>query len=599
MSVLDELKRRNVIRMAGLYLVGAWLLVQVSSTLLPMFEAPAWMARAIVMTLAIGFLPVLAFSWAFELTPDGLRKDAGPGTDNPMAPRVSERMQRLTLALAVLAVAYLLVDKFVLTPERHATTIAATTAKPPAVQRASIAVLPFVNMSSDREQEYFSDGISEELLNQLAQIPQLRVIARTSSFAFKGKEVGVDEIARQLKVDHVLEGSVRKNGDKLRITAQLIRSSDSSHLWSGTFDRNAADVFAVQDEISAAVVRELKLKLLGETPKSRKTDPRAFALFLQGRNAWRQNSPESMAQAIKLLRQAVEIDPGYADAWSGLSLSYLIQSGKSHEFLLKNEAPTLDAANRALAADPDNAPAHARIANVAQSWHNDLATSAKHLERAVALGPNNTDVIDEAGNLNLSLGRIEQATAFHAYAARLDPMSAYAHFHLGQDYLSAGRVDEAIDSARVATSLSPNSDEFRMGLALALFERGDWPALLAELPSWPEGPTRRLASTQALHALGREAESKAALAELIKRDGAELPYWVAVAMAKRGDADGAFAWLDRLISLTKFMSSGAHKDPGLAQLRTDPRWLPLLRKHGEAPEQLAAIKFDVAVPAAP
>ena len=593
MSVFEELQRRNVFRMAGLYLVGAWLLVQVASTLLPMFGAPAWLPKAIVIGLMVGFVPTLAFSWVFELTPDGLKKDSGD--EGTAVPHVAARMQRLTLALALLALAYLAFDKFVLSQSPHPATVVAAQA---VARDASIAVLPFVNMSSDKEQEYFSDGISEELLNQLAQIPELRVIARTSSFAFKGKDIGVAEIARQLNVGHVLEGSIRKSGNKIRITAQLIRAADSSHLWSETYDRDASDIFAVQDEISTAVVDQLKVKLLGEAPKSRKTDPRAFALFLQGRASWRQNTQASATRAIAQLRQAVAIDPGYADAWSGLSLSYLVQGFGRLEQFPDTERLTLEAANQALKADPENAPAHARLANVAESFHGDLATAAKHLERAVALGPSNTDVIDEVGNLYWLLARAEKAVAFHQYATQLDPMSAYAHSHLGVDLLYMGRVDEAIGSGRIALALSPDSEEFRINHVLALLVKADWPALLAELPAWPEGTSRRLALTQALHGLGRQAESDAALAELIKRDGDDWPFAVATAMAMRGDADQAFAWIDKALVQNPFVLTGASADPTLANLRSDPRWLPKLRSLGQAPEQLAKIKFDVQVPKA-
>ena len=268
MSLLAELKRRNVIRMAGLYLVGAWLITQVAGTVLPMFGAPDWVPRTIVIVLAIGFIPAIAFAWIFELTPDGIKRDEKVPLEKSIAPQTAQRMNRMLIAMLMLALVYFGFDKFVLAPRRapaaitaNATPTASTPTKAsPAAAAASdnsIAVLPFVDMSQGRDQEYFSDGLSEELLNQLAQIPQLRVIARTSSFSFKGKEVDVAEIARILKVGHVLEGSVRKSGDTLRITAQLIRTSDSSHLWSQTYDRKLTDIFMVQDEISTEVVNAL------------------------------------------------------------------------------------------------------------------------------------------------------------------------------------------------------------------------------------------------------------------------------------------------------------------------------------------------------
>src|ERR1700682_2684594 len=252
-----ELKRRNVIRMAGLYLVGAWLLVQVAGTVLPMFGAPDWLPRTIVILLAIGFLPALIFSWVFEMTPAGLKRDEDVPPEQSIAPQTARRMDRMIIIVLLLALGYFAIDKFVLRPHQQRRPELSATAN-----SQSIAVLPFVNMSSDKEQEYFSDGLAEELLNQLAQIPQLRVIARTSSFSFKGKEIDVATIAKALNVANVLEGSVRKSANTLRITAQLVRASDSSHLWSQTYDRDLTDVFKVQDEIAGDVVAALKVKLL-------------------------------------------------------------------------------------------------------------------------------------------------------------------------------------------------------------------------------------------------------------------------------------------------------------------------------------------------
>ncbi|HEY8010572.1 MAG TPA: hypothetical protein VIE67_06185, partial [Rudaea sp.] len=248
MSLLAELKRRNVIRMAGLYLVGAWLVTQVASTVFPAFDVPGWVLRALIIVLVLGFVPALIFSWVFELTPEGLKRDAEVKPGESIAPSTARQIDRLIIVVLICALVYFAVDKFLLTSRRDnvaATPATATSEQVKTVPLAanaipeidkdpSIAVLPLVNMSSDKEQEYFSDGISEELLNLLAKVPKLRVIARTSSFSFKGKEVAIPEIARALNVAALLEGSVRKSGDKVRITVQLIRASDSSHLWSET-----------------------------------------------------------------------------------------------------------------------------------------------------------------------------------------------------------------------------------------------------------------------------------------------------------------------------------------------------------------------------
>ena len=261
---------------------------------------------------------------------------------------------------------------------------------------ASIAVLPFVNMSADKEQEYFADGISEELLNLLAQVPELRVIARTSSFSFKGKDVDIAEIARRLNVANVLEGSVRKSGDTLRITAQLVRASDSSHLWSQTYDRQMTDVFKVQDEIAAVVVEQLKIKLLGAAPTMRVTDSHAYALFLQGREAARRANPAANEQATALYKQVLAIDPTYAPAWDGLAEVYYNDMDFGVRAVDEGLPLARAAIKQALVNDPTYAPVYARAALIEGGIARDLAAAARQLEQGLSLDPSNLDLIGAA-----------------------------------------------------------------------------------------------------------------------------------------------------------------------------------------------------------
>src|SRR6187455_1989483 len=305
--IWSALRRRKVVQWGVAYAAAAWVLLQVLDYFSDTFNWPRQIQQLTTVALLIGLPVALILAW--------YHGDRG--------------QQRITTPeLGMLTLALLLGGGVLWYFQRASETSTATSPAPTAAALptdASIAVLPFVNMSADKEQEYFADGISEELLNLLAQVPELRVIARTSSFSFKGKEVDIAEIARRLNVANVLEGSVRKSGDTLRITAQLIRASDSSHLWSQTYDRQMTDVFKVQDEIAAAVVEQLKITLLGNAPKARATDPQAYALFLQGREVARQFSAASFAQAVDLYRQALAIDPEYAPAWDGLADAYFNQ----------------------------------------------------------------------------------------------------------------------------------------------------------------------------------------------------------------------------------------------------------------------------------
>jgi TolB-like protein/Tfp pilus assembly protein PilF len=467
-------------------------------------------------------------------------------------------------------------------------------ARPPtiAADNNSIAVLPFVNMSDDKQQGYFSDGISEELLNLLSKIPQLKVAARTSSFSFKGKGVEIPEIARQLHVANVLEGSVRKSGDQLRITAQLIRAAEGYHLWSETYDRKMDDIFKIQDEIAGKVVEELKVKLLGAAPKVRTTDPKAYALYLQGRELGRQRNAEAFGKSDALFRQALEIDPRYAPAWVELADNF---AGKADLGLLSNEegyARAREAAEKALAIDPDYAPTHAALGWIADS-NNDLTAAAQHYQRALALDPTDLGVLGTVGMFLGSVGRLDEALALSEAVIRRDPVNVSALFNLGLIQRATGRYDAAIASLRTVLSLSPGAGGAHAGLGLTLMQKGDPAAALAEIEQEKGENWRMISLPMAYCALRRKAEADGARNALIAKYEKESPFNIAYVYAFCGDADNAFEWLDKAV---------AYQDPGLSfilaeslfdKIHSDPRWLPFLRKIGKAPEQLAKIEFKV------
>ncbi|PYL91351.1 MAG: hypothetical protein DMF14_07205, partial [Verrucomicrobia bacterium] len=350
-----------------------------------------------------------------------------------------------------------------------------------AIPEKSIAVLPFVDMSAGKDQDYFSDGISEELLNLLAKIPQLQVTARTSSFAFKGKEIGIPEIARTLHVAHVLEGSVRKAGNSVRITAQLIKAGTDTHLWSQTYDRKLDDIFAIQDEIAADVVKQLKVTLLGAAPKVRTTDPEAYALYLQAVQLGRQFTAEPFQQSDALYRKVLAIDPRYAPAWYGLARNFGNETGQGLLPVKEGFAQAREAAVRALAIDPDYAPAHAQLAWIAMYGDSDLAGAAQHLERALALDPVDMRVLTTSATLLQSLGRLDEALALEEAAIRRDPVNVTALFNLGYHQRMAGRLDAAIASFRTVLSLSPGNGGAHCQLGLALLLKGDAKGALAEI----------------------------------------------------------------------------------------------------------------------
>ena len=458
----EELKRRNVLRVAIAYLAVSWLLIQVVETLFPIFGQSDALVRIVVILLVMGFPLILIFSWLYELTPEGLKLERDVDRSRSVVHHTGKKLDRAIIVVLTLALGYFAFDKFVLDPARDAEreeTIAKQARSEALVESygdKSIAVLPFVNMSDDASNEYFSDGISEELLNLLSKIPQLRVISRSSAFSFKGKDIAIPALAEQLNVTHVLEGSVRKIGNRVRITAQLIEARSDTHLWSETYDRTLDDIFATQDEIAARVVAQLKLTLLSnETLSVRKTDPEAYALFLQARHIRLQNNPDAYEKALQLYQLALAIDPDYPPALEGLAEMYVYQG--LFGLLPVDEASqhAREAIDRALAIDPDFGVGVAGLGWIAILYDHDMAASARHFERALMLDPTDLDIIDGVAYLAEAIGRLDTAVAFKEYAVARDPAGPVGHFDLGVAYLKVGRPDDAATNVRTALALHP------------------------------------------------------------------------------------------------------------------------------------------------
>ena len=587
-SFFSELKRRNVVRMAGLYLVGAWLLTQVASTVLPMFGAPDWLPRSIVMLLAIGFIPALIFSWVFEVTPGGLKRDEDVPPEQSIAPQTARRLDRMIIAVLVLALAYFALDKFVLGPRRPG----APSESSSSANSQSIAVLPFVNMSSDREQEYFSDGLSEELLNQLAQVPQLRVIARTSSFSFKGKEVDVATIAKALNVANILEGSVRRSVKTLRVTAQLIRASDSSHLWSQTYDRDLTDVFKVQDEIARDVVTALKVKLLPtqELPKAPRTsNPEAYQEYLQGRYYLNRFSVADFEKARVFFERACELDPKFPLAWAALSRVCNLEIGWSDKMTRAQFnaglARARETAERALQLDPDLPEALGARFDV-QFVDFDWKGGAATIKRAKALAPSDAVILKSAALTAGIFGDFAGAVELARQAVALDPVNAEARSYLGTALLQARRPAEARSEFERVAELNPRTPWAFGGRGLADLLEGKNADALAAAERETSEFARLVVSAVALWNLGRKAESDAALATLIKDDGDVGAYQVAEVYSARGDKDQAFAWLERAHRQQDGGIGYYPNDFLLDPLRSDPRWMAFQRTIGLAADQL-------------
>jgi TolB-like protein len=465
-----------------------------------------------------------------------------------------------------------------------------------APQEKSIAVLSFADMSAEKNQEYMSDGIAEELINLLAQIPDLKVVARTSSFAFKGQNMNIADIANKLNVAHVLEGSVRTSGDKLRITAQLVRAADSTRLWSQTYDRQITNVFEIQDQIAASVVAELKARLLDAAPKVQKTDPRTYGLFLQARELGRQFTKAGFERSNELYKQALRVDPRYGPAWEGLARNYRDQSFSGLIPTEEGMRLARQATEKALAINPSDARAHRQMSWIASSYDLDMSAAAEHLENALALEPANPDVLVEAAYFARRLGRLDQAIAISKHQISLDPINPYSFQVLAYTYRSAGLLDDAIAALQTALQLSPGFLAGHEGIGEVLLQKGDAKTALEEIQQESLDGLRLVGLAMAHHALGHEAESDAAVEKLIEDHAAEYSFNIAYVFAFRGEADRAFEWLNNAAEYRDLYLSAVAVYPIFTNIHADPRWLPFLRKHGMAPEQLAAIKFDVKLP---
>jgi len=457
----------------------------------------------------------------------------------------------------------------------------------------SIAVLPFVNMSDDPANEYFSDGISEELLNLLARIPELRVVSRSSAFYFKGKDLKLSDIARDLSVAHVLEGSVRKAGNEVRITAQLIEASSDTHLWSETFDRPLDDIFTIQDEIAAAVVNALKLTLLGEAPQAETINPEAFSLYLQARYLNAQATTESFEQAIDLYRQALDIEPGFARAWRGLAVIYTNQANKGLRHRDESYTLSREAIDRALSIDPDFAMAHAMLGMFAMAYQGDLASAATHFEHALSLEPTNPVLISYASSLLLRLGRLDEAVALRERDVLQDPLDPIGYNNLAWAYLLAGRLDEAIETSNTLLMLAPSYGSAHNTWGRALLFKGEAGAALEVMQRETSEVWRLLGLVTTHHALGKPAESDEALQLLIEKYGQDRAYHIASVLAYRGEADRSFEWLDKARQSAATSLTYIAVEPLFASLHDDPRWLSFLEECGMSPAQLDAIEFQV------
>jgi TolB-like protein/cytochrome c-type biogenesis protein CcmH/NrfG len=451
-------------------------------------------------------------------------------------------------------------------------------------------------MSRDEENEYFADGLSEELLNVLAKIRGLRVASRTSAFFFKGKDIDIPTVAQKLNVATVLEGSVRKSGKRVRITAQLIQVATDSHLWSETYDRELEDIFAVQDDIAQSVVKELRAALLGEglgavadakakaevqaAASGRADNPEAYRLYLQGRYFIERMTQTDLARSVDYFRQAIALDPDFALGWTGLSQACYIQAGYGWAPLSEGFERARDAAKRALSIAPDLAEGHVCLGHVHEGYDWDWKAANDEYQRAFALAPGNADVLRALASMARIFVGPDAGIDLLRQAAALDPLSSSAQRMLGLRCVLAGRLDEAVAALNASLDLNPKSGLVHCFLGVTRLMQGR-PAEALELSEREALPDFRLLGIAlAQHTLGNKEASDAAMAQLIEHHGNEAAYQIAAAYAWRGEIDRVFEWLERAYTQRDPGLSMTTSDPLFRPLHDDPRWLPFLKKMG-------------------
>ena len=587
-GLFAELQRRKVYRAAAAYAVVAWLLIQIATQVFPFFEVPNWGVRLTVLLIVLGFPVAVSMAWAFDLTAAGiLRAD----------PQGSSRARSSAIVIWVVLSLVVLTAYFAVTREHGAASGAGAVSamahqNTPSIpaDAKSIAVLPFVDLSQNKDQEYFGDGISEELLGTLGRIEGLRVAARTSSFSFKNTAVDVHQVGQKLNVGSVLEGSVRRDGQRIRVTAELIDAASGFDMWTQTYERNVDDLFAVQDQITHAIIEALKIKLAVAMPARKTVDPEAYDLYLQGVFYSNKSSEEALRQSLDLFERSLRMAPDSADAWAGIAKDWNYLSD-AYMRPLDAYPRSKAAALKALALDAGNADAHAYLADAMRVLDRDIAASETELRHALQLNPNSSQALLFLALSRSTAGYPADGIAHMQQALKVDPLSPILSNFATLIYLGTSRYDDAIAAGHRTQSLDPNYVYISPFLADAYREQGHYDQAIAiylRAVQTTGEPQAGLAVTYAR--MGRTADARRILADIETKAAKTYVSGDEIAMiyAALGDKDSAFRWLQRALDEHAAPLSGIGIAPEFRTLRSDRRYSVLLAKLGLDPQRVLA-----------
>src|SRR5438552_4612395 len=583
-----ELKRRNVYKVAITYAVVAWLLIQAASILLPTFEAPVWVMKAFVVLLAFGFVMSAMISWAFEATPEGLKRTKDVSPEMSLPSWSARKFATFIISLALIA-AGLFAFQFLRPVGTSRRDVGQIEEGRPGgaslpISQKSIAVLPLLNESGDPKDEYFSDGLSEELIAALAQIRELKVIGRSSSFRFKDRKEESKTIGEKLCVSTLLEGTVRKQGERVRIVAELTNAADGIELWTRTFDRELKDIFAVQAEIANAVATSLELTLRGAkdtvVANASTASVEAHNAYLQGHFYFVRRNLDDYRKAVGFFDQAIRIDPDYALAYAERSEAWTFIGDLAIGEKKDAWAAAKHDAEKAVEIGPNLAEAHAALGWVRFFSEWKFAEGLAELRRAKELAPANPTANDLLARVLVYLGQIQEGEKLARQAIELDPLAYLARGNLARILLAEGKLDEADAEARKAAELQPTGAASHRWQVLVAIQRGDGETALREAQLEPNEAYRRFELALAHYARGDRPAADAALAEMVARDRNLLAYQIAGVYAWRGETDKAFEWLQISYDNHDTGLLSLLIDPLMRGLRGDPRYNSMLEKIG-------------------